>query len=66
MYIPTLAIYETSKRKPNPDMLDNIANYFKVTTDYLLREYIYHNSQQSTKKIYKKYCTFKIPFRNYT
>lgn len=32
----SLAMYETNKRKPNVEMLDSIANYFGVTTDYLL------------------------------
>lgn len=32
----TLAMYETNKRRPNVEMLDSIADYFNVTTDYLL------------------------------
>lgn len=32
----TLAMYETNKRRPNVEMLNSIADYFNVTTDYLL------------------------------
>lgn len=32
----TLGMWETDKRKPNPDALVSIANYFNVSTDYLL------------------------------
>ncbi len=32
----SLAMYETNKRKPNVEMLDIIADYFNVSTDYLL------------------------------
>lgn len=32
----TLSQYENGKREPNNDMLKKIADYFKVTTDYLL------------------------------
>lgn len=32
----TLSQYENSKREPNNEMLGRIANYFNVTTDYLL------------------------------
>ncbi|MBM6763088.1 transcriptional regulator [Ligilactobacillus agilis] len=32
----TLAMYEKNKRKPNLEMLSAIADYFNVTTDYLL------------------------------
>ena len=32
----TLGMWETDKRKPNPDALINIADFFGVTTDYLL------------------------------
>ena len=33
----TYAHYEINKRKPDYDMLIRIADFFKVTTDYLLR-----------------------------
>lgn len=32
----TLGMWETDKRKPNPDALLLIADFFNVTTDYLL------------------------------
>lgn len=32
----TLGMWETDKRKPNPEALLQIADYFEVTTDYLL------------------------------
>lgn len=32
----TLGMWETDKRKPNPDALVSLANYFDVSTDYLL------------------------------
>lgn len=32
----TLGMYETGKREPNNEMLSRIADYFNVTTDYLL------------------------------
>ena len=32
----SLAMYEKNKRKPNLEMLSAIADYFNVTTDYLL------------------------------
>ena len=32
----TIAYYECNKRQPNFEMLVKIANYFDVTTDYLL------------------------------
>lgn len=32
----TLGIYETNKRKPSPKVLKHIADYFNVSTDYLL------------------------------
>lgn len=32
----TLGMWETDKRKPNPEALAQIADYFNVTTDYLL------------------------------
>ena len=32
----TLAMYEKNKRKPSLEMLSAIADYFNVTTDYLL------------------------------
>jgi transcriptional regulator with XRE-family HTH domain len=32
----TYAHYEIGKRQPDYDMLQKIANYFEVTTDYLL------------------------------
>lgn len=31
-----LALYEQNRRKPNPEMLKEIANIFEVSTDYLL------------------------------
>lgn len=32
----TLGMYETNKRKPSPKVLKRIADYFNVSTDYLL------------------------------
>ena len=32
----TLGMYETGKREPNNEMLSRIADFFNVTTDYLL------------------------------
>ena len=32
----TIAYYEVNKRQPNLEMLVRIANYFDVSTDYLL------------------------------
>ena len=32
----TLGMYETNKRKPSPKVLNRIADYFNVSTDYLL------------------------------
>lgn len=32
----TLGMYETDKRKPNTDMLKALADFFNVSTDYLL------------------------------
>lgn len=32
----TLGMWETDRRKPNPDALVQIADFFGVTTDYLL------------------------------
>jgi len=32
----TLGMWETNKRKPGPDIIVQIADYFGVTTDYLL------------------------------
>ena len=32
----TLGMYETNKRKPSPKVLERIADYFNVSTDYLL------------------------------
>ena len=32
----TLGMYETDKRNPNNEMLKLLANFFHVTTDYLL------------------------------
>lgn len=32
----TLGMYETDKRKPSIEVLERLANYFNVTTDYLL------------------------------
>lgn len=32
----TLGMYETNKRKPSPKVLKHIADYFNVSTDYLL------------------------------
>lgn len=32
----TLGMYETGKREPSLKVMDRIANYFNVTTDYLL------------------------------
>lgn len=32
----TLGMYETGKRKPNVEMLEQIAEFFNVSTDYLL------------------------------
>ena len=32
----TLEMYETNKRKPSPKVLNKIADYFDVSTDYLL------------------------------
>lgn len=32
----TLGMYETNKRKPSPKILKRIADYFNVSTDYLL------------------------------
>lgn len=32
----TLGMYETNKRKPNVEMLEQIAEFFNVSTDYLL------------------------------
>ncbi|MGJ0846909.1 Helix-turn-helix [Tissierella praeacuta DSM 18095] len=32
----TIAMYETGQRKPDSDMLENIANFFNVSVDYLL------------------------------
>lgn len=32
----TLGMWETDKRRPNTDALVDIADFFKVTTDYLL------------------------------
>lgn len=31
-----LSRYESGKTKPDPDMIASIANYYEVTTDYLL------------------------------
>lgn len=32
----TLGMYETNKREPSPKVLKRIADYFNVSTDYLL------------------------------
>ena len=32
----TLGMYETDKRKPSPKVLEKMADYFSVSTDYLL------------------------------
>ncbi|WHH59118.1 helix-turn-helix transcriptional regulator [Petroclostridium sp. X23] len=32
----SLAMYETDKREPDRDMLNKLADYFNVSTDYLL------------------------------
>lgn len=32
----TIAMYETGRREPDHETLDKIANFFKVSTDYLL------------------------------
>ena len=32
----TLGMYETNKRKPSPKVLNRIADYFNVSTDYSL------------------------------
>lgn len=32
----TLGMYETNKRKPSPKVLNKLADYFDVSTDYLL------------------------------
>lgn len=32
----TLGMYETNKRTPSPKVLEKIAHYFSVSTDYLL------------------------------
>ena len=32
----TLGMYETGKREPSLKVMNRIANYFNVTTDYLL------------------------------
>ena len=32
----TLGMYETNQRKPSPKVLKHIADYFNVSTDYLL------------------------------
>lgn len=39
----TLALYEVEKRQPNFDMLNKIADFFGVSTDYLLgrTDYLY-------------------------
>lgn len=43
----TLGMWETDKRKPNPDALITIADFFGVTTDYLLG----HNTASTPKHI---------------
>jgi len=32
----TIALYETGDRKPDPDTINKIADFFDVSTDYLL------------------------------
>ena len=32
---PTIALWETNKREPDMQMIKNIANYFKVSINYL-------------------------------
>lgn len=32
----TIAMYERGERKPDPDMIIKISNYFNISTDYLL------------------------------
>lgn len=34
--IPNNTIYQWNKRKPNTDRLEKVADYFKVSVDYLL------------------------------
>lgn len=43
----TLGMYETNKRKPSPKILNRIADYFNVSTDYLLGR---DNKEKATKK----------------
>lgn len=38
--------YEKGERQPNPDMLLKLANYFNVTTDYLLGRTDIPNSEE--------------------
>lgn len=42
----TLGMYETNKRKPSPKVLKHIADYFNVSTDYLLG----HSNNEKEKK----------------
>lgn len=52
----SLAMYETNKRKPNVEMLDTIADYFNVSTDYLLgRKKTKDSSEEQETKDLKKF-----------
>ena len=42
----TLGMYETNKRNPNTEMLKTLANFFNVSTDYLLE---ITNEKESSK-----------------
>jgi len=45
---PTYTAYETGKRNPDYDMLEKIADYFHVSTDYLLGRSSIRSNQHSS------------------
>lgn len=45
-----LALYEQNRRKPNPDMLKDIANILEVSVDYLLNNEINQEFKEQSKE----------------
>ncbi len=51
---PTITQYEQGKRNPDTDMLNNIADYFEVSVDYLLGRTNQKNQITKLEKIAPK------------
>jgi len=51
---PTITQYEQGKRNPDTDMLNNIADYFEVSVDYLLGRTNKKNEMAKLEKIAPK------------